>query len=576
MQKLLTIGGAVVLLAGGAFLAAGLARVGERPAKLTWRDPEIKTALMTLGYKVYANPKVEFGRHYLSKLVFKNTGEHPVTDFAISYKVDDYIPWTDPEEFHEIPAGFTLVKLYHPKLPPTVTKIRNATHTTFRARVQWKEEGRPHEETFARDIVLRGINELVSSDLPEAETQNWFDANNAAAFAVCMVTPNDPAVTLYASEITRLAGGTTAGIAGGGKEVVRLCRIVYDYMKATELRYTGDRFTIETVGNVTTGVQTVRMPRDAIQNNQALCIELSILWSAVLQHLGVDSTMVFVPGHVFIIAHSEQLGIPFDRGLPIECTAITVRAVEDSLVGLRIREHATGAPVTFDEAVEMATKEWEISSKKGVLILVPVKALQTAGYVAPEMADIDMDKLTETLRKRLPGRVVAAETPPEGATEAEAAARPTDVPAGLAGFTTWRHPQGFVSLSVPADFVSLQQPGFTPNFVLFTAGNPATGVSCDVMQVNGTQDPSQAVNYVAGVYGQMGASVQVSRTSPRGTSGVVMFEGTSTSATAAVRWICLGKTVPNGVVLVSAGANPIAWATQSTTIQTILTSVNFR
>lgn len=265
-KKLLIIGGAVGLIAGGLLLTAGLARVGERPAKLTWRDPESRFALMTFGYKVYGNPKVQFGRHYLSKLVFKNAGEHPITDFSISYKLDDYIAWTDPEELHEIPPGFNLVALYYPKLPAQVTKIRNATNATFRIKVLWKEEGRQHEESFARDIVLRGVNEISYCDLPESELRtpntvlSWLDCFNASEFAVAMVTPNDPVVNLYTSEITRLAGGTIAGTGeGGAREIGRLCRITYEYMKATELRYTGDSGVPANFDNIGASVQTVRL-----------------------------------------------------------------------------------------------------------------------------------------------------------------------------------------------------------------------------------------------------------------------------------------------------------------------------
>jgi hypothetical protein len=571
MHKPILVVGVLAIVAGGAILAAGLTHVGEKPAKLTWRDPEIKPALMTLGYKVYANPKVEFGRHYLSKLVFKNTGEHPVTDFSISYKIDDYIPWTDPEEIHEVPAGFTLVRLFYPKLPPSVTKIRNATNATFRARARWKEEGRVREETFAREIVLRGINELVSSDLPDSESRNWFDQENAAAFAVCMVTPNDPAVTLYASEITRLAGGTTAGILGGTKEIGRLCEIVYDYMKATELRYTGANFVIESLSGVTTGVQTVRMPRDAIQTNQALCIELSILWASVLQHLGVDSTMVFVPGHVFIIAYSEKLGLPFERGLPIECTAITTRAVEHALVHYKIRERATGEPVTFKEAIEMAMSEWDDAQKSGQFILVPVRPLQAQGYVAPEMADLDMDKLTETLRKRLPQQVeqaqVREETQNRDGQRQPGATQP-------AGARTWTHPRGYVSVSLPPDFVSvLPSPSPFP-FLVMSMGNPATMMGCDVMEITGTSDPMQAVNYVAQSYGAYGLQVQVT-SSGAAPNGIVACEGFTNSQAGSSRWTCIGKPIPGGVVLVSVGAPYEVWTTQGQILQGIINSVRF-
>jgi hypothetical protein len=63
MNKTLFVGGGIALVIGLGLLVAGLFKVGERPAKLTWRDPELKSALLTFGYKAYALPKVQFGRH---------------------------------------------------------------------------------------------------------------------------------------------------------------------------------------------------------------------------------------------------------------------------------------------------------------------------------------------------------------------------------------------------------------------------------------------------------------------------------------------------------------------------------
>ncbi len=555
MKKLLMIGGTAGLIAGGALLIAGLARVGERPAKLTWRDPEIKSALMTLGYKIYANPKVEDGRHYLSKFVFKNSGEHPVTDFSISYKIDDYIPWTEPDEIHAIPAAFTLVKLYYPKLPATVTKLRNATNVTFRARVLWKEEGRPHEEMFTRDVVLRGVNELESCDLPQGEVRSWHDLKNAVHFAVAMVTPNDPVVNLYASEITRLSGGTTAGTGQGREEVIRLCRHIYDYMLLTGLRYVAESGTTESFDDISSWVQTVRLPRDVIQTNQGVCIDLGILWSSILEHVGINAAMVFRPGHVFVIAYSPQDNMPLSNGIAIECTAITPRAVGREAV------------VPFEEAVKMATEDLQKCLKDGRILIFPVKEYQAMGFIPPELADVDTDRLTETLRKRLPEAA-----PPE---REQAFRGPNPGPTPPARMTTWQHPQGLVAISFPADFVSMLQPGVSPDFLLLSAGNPATGVSCDVMHVTGTQDPVQAVNYVASVFAQMGATIRVTGSTALN-NGAALLEGMTTSAGGGVRWNCIAKPVPGGVLLVSAGASSATWSAHHADIQAILASVRFQ
>lgn len=215
--------------------------------------------------------------------------------------------------------------------------------------------------------------------------------------------------------------------------------------------------------------------------------------------------------------------------------------------------------MSFDDAVKMAAEDLNKDKVNGTIIILPVKEYQAMGFTAPELADIDTDKLAETLRKRLPEVVVSPTPGPVPPT-------PDPVPLTPMGFTTWQHPQGFVSISFPADFVSSVQPGVTPGFLLLSVGNPATTVGCDVIHITGTQNPAQAVNMVAGVFGQMGRTLHVNSTSTPGTGGVVMFEGTTTWPAGSARWICLGKPVRGGVVLVSAGASSVAWAAQSATI----------
>ena len=132
-----------------------------------------------------------------------------------------------------------------------------------------------------------------------------------------------------------------------------------------------------------------------------------------------------------------------------------------------------------------------------------------------------------------------------------------------------------MTISYPADFVSMLQPGVSPGFILLSAGNPATSVSCDVMQIAGTQDPTQAVNYVAGVFAQMGAMIQVTGSTPMG-NGTFMLNGVTGSQMGSVRWNCLAKPIPGGVLLVSAGANATVWAAQSAAVQAILSTVRFK
>jgi hypothetical protein len=566
MKKLLLAGGVVATIIGGILLVMGLMKVGEAPARLTWREPEVKPALMSFAYNIYGNPKVEFGRHHLAKMVFKNVGEHPVTDFSISYKLDGYIPWTDPEVIRSVPGGYSFVQLYYPRLPATVSKLRNATNTALHIRVRWQEEGRQREETFARDLILRGVNEIAYCDLPAVEVQSWFDMFNAAAFTMAMVTPNDPVVHLYSSKITKQAGGTTAGIAGGAEEVARLCRTIYNYMQATGLRYTGDKGFPVTVGSTTTLVQNVRLPRDVIINNQGLCIELTLLWCSLLEHMGVKTAMVLIPGHAFIIAYSPSQGMPIEQALPIETTAITPRAV------------GSQTAVPFEGAVKMAHESLQRAQQDGRIIILPVEEIQKMGFVPAELEDVDIDKLAATLDKRLapqqPATPVVRQQAPSPVRHSGGGPVPSPVSPPV-NTITWTHPQGFMQVSYPADFVSTMAVPNPWSFLLSSMGNPQTSLVSEVMQVSGAQDTNQAIAYLSNAFASAGIMVQVNGSRPM-RNGATMYHGISSSLQGSVQWECVAKPVPGGVVVVTVGANPAVWPSQRATAQAIISSIRFR
>jgi hypothetical protein len=575
MKKLLIAVGAVLLLAGVGLLAAGIAHFGETPAKLTWTAPEFRSALMTFAYKVYGNPKMDDGRHYLSKITFKNAGQRPITDFAISYKLQDYIPWTDPETMPDIPAGFSFAKLYYPRLPADVTKLHSPTTCALEVKVQWKEDGKPRQQTFRHDVLLRSVNELTYCNLPASEVESWFDSFDTSDFAVAMVTPNDPVVAAYAAQITKMAGGTIAGVAGGPKEISRICGVVYDYMCRTGLRYTGDNGVPANFDDVKTLSQAVRLPRDVILNNNGLCIELAILWASILEHLDVNAALVMVPGHCYVIAYSPDQGVPLDDGFPIECTAITPQAV------------GKDKPVSFLESNKMAVDETKQHMEDGRFQVFPVSTYQQMGFTPPELPEVDITRITDTLEKRLPATApptqvaennAPANPEPSGSDETQQPPPPEQTlpsqPSGN-GRVTWQHPQGYLSIDFPANFVSVKPRVNPGNVLLLVAGDPTSSLECDVMHVTGTQNPVAAWQYISRSCARNKIFLKLG-TEKNGPQGMVFYAGTSDYHGVLRQWVCAGKPVPNGVVFVSAGTNQLAWKSEFANVENLMNHVHFR
>jgi transglutaminase-like putative cysteine protease len=239
-----------------------------------------------------------------------------------------------------------------------------------------------HEDVVREEFVFRGVNEIEWTDLPTNELVTWFDLNVNSDLLAAMVTPNDPVVTEFAAAITAKLGGAIAG-AGGPDDAVLVMRGLYSYMTETGMRYAGGMGFPEKVGDTITEVQTVRLPRDVIISNNGLCIELALLWASVLEHLGIHSYVILVPGHAFSVVDSKG------QYFPIECTAITPKAV------------GADRPVTFEEANNMAKKELDRAiNETGDFKAVDVQELQLAGIQPPELPDINIDQVKHIIAER--------------------------------------------------------------------------------------------------------------------------------------------------------------------------------
>jgi hypothetical protein len=390
---------------------------GRGSGKLVWQKPEVKKSVHTFAYKVYADPHLSEGRFFLSKLVFKNEGRKPVRDFSISYQVPNYIRPTTPEVLPEIAPGYTVVKLFYPQFPSEVTKLHERTRATLEIKLQWKEGGVAHEEVLKEELVLHGVNELEWTDVPAEDVTCWQDMMVNADLNAAMVTPNDPVVAAFAAEVTAKLGGAVAGASDQVKDHIELLKGVYDYMVETGMQYAGAKGVPEKVGDATTILQTIRLPRDVIRNNSGLCIELALLWASVMEHFNIPAYIVHVPGHAYVRA--PQLDPVFGGPFVIECTAITPKSVG-----------ATNY-ISFLDAVKMAARNYAGNSARGELIEVNIRELQSAGIVPPELPDVDLERIKELLagRKRPVVQVAAAGPAPETTTQRKAATTPVPAPA---------------------------------------------------------------------------------------------------------------------------------------------------
>jgi hypothetical protein len=519
---------------------------GGGSGKLTWDSPIVRKSLMTFAYKIYGDPAAQNGRYFLSKIVFHNDGAGPVRNLSVSYQIPDYVPWTTPETHVEIPAGQTIVQLYYPQLPSKVTQLTNQTTTTLETKIRWSDDSSETKEEILRsNVQLRGVNEIEYTDLPANELLTWYDMFATAPFSTAMVTPNDPVVKEFVAEVTKRTGGTMAGISGGGKEIARMMKAIYDYMCETGMRYTSDAGVPTKIGDVQTIVQNVRLPRDVIISNEGLCVELALLWASMMEHLGCETTVVFRPGHAFTLVRYGQ-GI--NDFIPIECTAITPMAV-----GAR-------QPVPFEDAVKMAAEDLE---KQRYQIWVNVQTYQKQGFRAPELPNIEIDKIKNILAQR--SNHTATAYAQNAGTGAPAAASGPVRP----GYYRWLGANNMVSVDVPESWTRMEN-GPVPGMV-FTAQDMQTSVAVNVFHYPNLSSATEAMQTAKrGVARASGGTVRVSTQQQKGNS--IFYTGTTSTRSGSTQWVGLFGSTNNGVIGLFIGAAKGHFEKNQSLIQDIISS----
>ena len=546
MKRLLQIGAVLLAIAGLLCLGVFFFK-GGGAGKLAWDDPIVRKSVMTFAYKIYGDPAAQNGRYFLSKIVFHNDGTGPVHDLSISYQIPDYISWTTPQEYSEIPAGQTVVQCYYPQLPSKVTQLSNDTNATLETKIRWADKsGAMKEQILRSNVMLRGVNEIEYTDLPANEILTWYDVFATSPFAAAMVTPNDPVVKEFVAEVTKRTGGSMAGVAGGGREVARMMKGVYDYMCDTGMRYTSDSGVPAKIGDVQTLVQTVRMPRDVIITNEGLCIELALLWASVMEHLGCQTTVVFRPGHAFTVV---RYGDGTNDYIPIECTAITPMAV------------GAKKPVPFEDAVKMAEEDLE---KQRYKIFVNVEEYQKQGFLPPELPNIEIDKIKGILAQRSDHTATAY------AQNAGTGAR-TDAQTGQVrqGYYRYVGANNLVSVDVPETWTRMENspvPG-----MVFTAQDMQSSVAVNVFYYPNLSTPSEAMQMARrGVSRVSGGTVRVDSQQQKGNS--VIYTGRTSFRNGTNQWVGMFAPTQSGVIGFFVGAAKGYFEKNQPIIQDIISS----
>ncbi len=188
-----------------------------------------------------------------------------------------------------------------------------------------------------------GLSKTIS--IINRNGMTWDDDRKAAAF----VSAKDPLVI----QLSRLAAGTARR---EGLEVINdnfiKALALYELLGEYGLSYVIDPQTpYEEYYQNKSAIDYLQFPRQTIQYKSGDCDDLSILYAALLESLGISSAFITVPGHIYVA---------FDLGISPQ-EALRTFSNPDSLV---VHQQRVWLPVEITMVGQSFTDAWEYGASE--------------------------------------------------------------------------------------------------------------------------------------------------------------------------------------------------------------------
>jgi hypothetical protein len=333
----------------GLLSTAGVAASGTYDLSSRWRHPLSieRVSVEALFPAMY----LAYGREPPGMVSVRNAGRFPVTDVEASILVDPYM------------SRATRTKLDSPIAPGARRDI--PLGMIFTDRILGVIEGTsfPAQITIAYSCAgqRRELIEVVTVDIRGRNSLTWEDDRKAALF----VSQKDP-------EVLRFAGATASAIRSSEHQPLsfafRAAAAVHAALREFGMCYVADpaspysalvkdRFTVD----------FLKFPRQTLACKAGDCDDLTILYCALLESMGVETAFILVPGHIL---PAVSLGMTPDLaeqlfGAPDDLIT------EGSMVWLPVE--VTALSGGFLAAWDAGAEQWRRHQAAGTATLLPVR-----------------------------------------------------------------------------------------------------------------------------------------------------------------------------------------------------------
>ncbi len=346
--------------------------------------PPLEIAKVELA-EVFASAYKYYEMHPLGRVVIRNNTEVAYPKVALRFSIKEFMDFPTEIEIEELAPLQEMTLDLRPVFSNKILDVTENTSLQSELSLTYHIEGKP-----------RAIARSFPVTLYERHAMTWDRKEKIGGF----VTPRDPAV----ADFSRLVVQPYVDLHANLHSTIVYARAVYAALGVYGLSYIVDPTSpYQEFSETTARVDYLQYPRDTFARKSGDCDDLSILFAAALENIGISTALVDVPGHVFILFNTgvpeqdrKTLGFPDDMIVPHQGTVWV--PVEMTLVGS-----------SFTRAWQKGAEQYrDWAAKKAVEIVEVRKAWETFKPATLARSDASAVKVTkDEIEARFKGEIEA-------------------------------------------------------------------------------------------------------------------------------------------------------------------------
>ncbi len=281
------------------------------------KEPHLKVELyvipevLTGAYKIYGGDNANV---WVARTIITNTGDVPVRDLNVSYKIANYVDWTNAENYPEVVPGQTVRDYCWPDFRTEDMQKINMK-TAAEVTMQYSYEGLSQPKQEMGQFAFLGKNDFVWTFMNAEDIVDWnfADSYDNANLLPAYVTTSNPV-------IQETAKAFTAGISTDSDDgTLDAMASIWAGLQGYGMQYVSEPSTFWT----TQAGQYIQFPHETLNNRGGNCVDLSLLFASLAEAVGIKTYLALSEGHCQVAFELPESGDIY----PLEETEVGIAGV---------------------------------------------------------------------------------------------------------------------------------------------------------------------------------------------------------------------------------------------------------